>query len=257
MSATSAVQPREAHKRDPQNLWIRRAATERGSRMSAEFSVPRDVDDIRFVDILELERQAGIVFAHRALAVPEDAVFLLSTISLVMPPTTGVRSNAGVVEVTSLDHDTTRATRKATMRFEIHVLDEPVGTGFATARFLTPSLYARVRAGSGAPRSRPGGDSPPRANDTPIAASIDPGDPTLIDHTTDHVPAMAIAAAIERTATADRRGATMRALTMRFHEYIEVHPTPTLLIGYGLDGALHGRIEQDGQTKADFSGFRG
>lgn len=257
MSVTSTVQPREAHKHDPQNLWIRTATTDRGDGISAEFFVPRNVDDLRFVDFLEVERQAGIVFAHRSLGVAEDAVFLLSTISLVMPTATAARSNTGVVKVISLDQHGTSASRKAKLRFEIHMLDEPVGTGVATARFLTPSLYARMRGRTLATLSLPGGDAPAGAHDNPIAALVDLSDPTLIDHPTDHVPAMAVAAAIERTSTADGAGAALRALTLRFHEYIEIHPSPTLQIGYGPGGELHGGIDQDGVTKADFSGVRG
>ncbi len=254
-----AITPRDAHKQDRRNLWLTTALLDDRGRFIANFTIPHGTGPARFVDLLEVERQAGIVFAHRCLAIADDAAFLLTEISLDLTSRIQPDHSAGIagaVNVFVTDPvETSAPPRKATMHFTINAHGHPIGQGTATVRFLPPKLYARLRGTAPNPSPLPTTTTtgqPELAGAD--AVTIDLTDPLLSDHSADHVPAMAVAAAIERTAAAEPVRRPLRALSLYFQEYIDHHPPATLRMEPVRDGQLHGQVLQGNITKASFSG---
>lgn len=142
------VRPENAHKRDTRNLWLSTAAIGADGAFASGFRIPASNGPVRIVDLMEVERQAGIVFAHRCLGVANDSVFVLSRISLEVVSGSKWRRKAGlvgevkvsVVEPTGLP----RPTREASIQFTM-AADRCLALGGATVSFLTPSLYSRLR----------------------------------------------------------------------------------------------------------------
>jgi hypothetical protein len=227
-------------------------------RFAVNFSIPAGDRPLRFVDLLEVERQAGIVFAHHSLDVPNDAAFVLSDISLELAPGLhwqGSASLAGMMQVSVVDPaESTQSVRKAAMNFSMRVHGRPSGRGSATVRFLSPRLYARLRVRPPDPQPHPA-DAPRFEPADPDAFLVDLMDPLVDDHSADHVPGMAVAAAIEKAVTADPGGWTLRMLSLSFQEYIEHHPPAVLRVDRVQDGELQGRIQQADATKATFGGL--
>ncbi len=252
------VRPMDVHKRDPRNLWLSTAAIDEQRRFTVNFSIPAGDRPLRFVDLLEVERQAGIVFAHRSLGVPGDAAFVLSEISLELAPDLrwqGSASLAGKMQVSVVDPvESTQSVRKAAMEFDMKVHGRPSGWGFAKVRFLSPRLYARLRVRL--PGPQPHVAVAPRFEPAdPDVVLVDLLDPLVDDHSADHVPGMAVAAAIEKAVTADPGGWTLQTLSLSFQEYIEHHPPAVLSVDRVQGRELQGNIQQAGMTRATFSGL--
>ncbi|SDZ55318.1 hotdog family protein [Herbiconiux ginsengi] len=246
------VRAEEAHKHDQQNLWLGTARLDELGRFTVTFSIPEGQAAVRFVDLIEIERQAGIVFAHSYLEVAADAVFVLSEISLNADPTWRAHSGfAGEIEVSRADPVAPRqaSSRKVAMRFHFRIDGNSFAHGFARVSFLPPALYARVRTRAGA---NPICESP-GGHRSPGAAIIDLLDPLTADHRTDHVPGMAVAAAIEKAVTGESGGRPLRMLSLRFQSYIEHDPPPLLRVD-PLDGnGIRGHLEQGNVVKGTFT----
>lgn len=251
------VHPSDAHKQDPRNLWLNTARIDRQGRFIVDFSIPPGTHDVRFVDLVEVERQAGIVFAHRCLGVADDAEFVLSDISLQLSPDIRWQSRrglSGTIQVSVADpHATAIPLRRATMDFSIRIHGQKSGRGRAIVRFLPAKLYARIREKSLASTTHlPENAWPKRPRQD--AVIVDTRDSLIEDHSADHVPGMAIAAAIERVA-ADLDERALRGLSLTFREYLE-HSLPTVLCVESVhDGEMQGTVQQAGVTKAVFSGL--
>lgn len=252
------VRAKDAHKLDSRNLWLSTAVNDEQNRFTVNFSIPAGSGPLRFVDLIEVERQAGIVFAHSYLDVPHDAAFVLSEIALELvsgvrwPGKTGL---TGTIQVSLADPaEKARSLRKATLNFGLSVHGRPSGRGSATVRFLPLKLYARFR------RRRT--DSELDADDesryehaTPNTIAMNPMDPLVNDHLTDHVSGIAVAAAIDNVVTTQPGERVLRMLSLRFHDYIEHHPPAALHIDRVGDGELRGSVRQGGIPKATFSGL--
>jgi hypothetical protein len=206
---------------------------------------------------MEVERQAGIVFAHRCLGVATDSVFVLSRISLEVVSGSKWRRKAGlvgevkvsVVEPAGLP----RPTRKASIQFTM-AADRCLALGGATVSFLTPSLYSRLRRRPLSTQSDRDDVSSPEDED-PDAASVDLTDRLVTDHNVDHVPGMAVAAAIERSINAASDGGDVRMLSINFNQYVEYHSPVSFNTDSQGSGQLDGRVCQGGAVKATFRGL--
>ncbi|WP_170285762.1 AfsA-related hotdog domain-containing protein [Microbacterium rhizomatis] len=247
------VRAEEAHKRDRRNLWLGAARLDGRGRFTVAFAIPRRQMSVRFVDLIEIERQAGIVFAHNHLEVAADAVFVLSEISLSVDPAWRNHPGfSGEVEVSRVDPTAAshQSSRKVAMRFRLTIDGNSFAEGFARVSFLPPALYARVRARVSAPSA----DESSGGETDPGAAIVDPLDPLTTDHPTDHVPGMAVAAAIEKAVADGWSGRALRMLSLSFQNYIE-HDPPPLVRFDPLDGDdIRGHIQQGGVTKGMFTG---
>jgi hypothetical protein len=249
------VRPEDAHKQDPSNLWLTSAAVDEQQNFSAGFIIPARDNPLRLVDLIEVERQAGIVFAHHHFSLPGDTVFVLTAISLDAVSADDWQGSgrlSGRVKVSAADPPATQPIRHARIRFSLEMRRGSLAWGTAAVSFLTPGLHARLRrrAIEGQPRLK---DGAPLEEMGAGIVPTDLMDPLVGDHSSDHVSGMAVAVGIERTLTA-RSGETLRGLSLRFHEYVE-HLSPLLLsVDDRRHGQVVGRVHQRGVTKAEFSG---
>lgn len=249
------VRPEDAHKHDPRNLWLTSAVIDEQRSFSAGFAIPAHGNPLRLVDLIEVERQAGIVFAHHHLAVPRDSIFVLTGISLdVVSPAVwhGNGGLSGRVTVSLADLPGTQSIRQARMNFALETPDGALAWGAAAVSFLSPALYARLRGRAMDNQSR-FEDRGPLEELNPNIVFLDLMDPLVGDHSSDHVSGMAVAAGIERTLIA-RGGGFLRGLSLEFQEYIEPLPPLLLSVDDHRSGQVVGRVRQAGVTKATFSG---
>ena len=249
------ILPEDAHKQDPRNLWLTTAVIDEQGSFSAGFVIPAHDNPLRLVDLIEVERQAGIVFAHHNLAIRSDFVFVLTGISLDVVSPADWHGNGGLsgrVTVSLADPPEAQSIRQARMHFALETHQGPLAWGTAAVRFLPPALYARLRGRAMEDQSRLKDGTPLEALN-PNIVFLDLMDPLVGDHSSDHVSGMAVAVGIERTLTA-RSGGSLRRLSLVFQEYIE-HLSPLLLsVDDHRRGQVVGRVHQAGVTKATFSG---
>lgn len=251
------VRPENAHKRDTRNLWLNTATIDEQGAFSVRFRIPASNAPVRVVDLMEVERQAGIVFAHRCLGVADDSVFVLSGISLELVSAKGWRRKAGLVgeaDVSVVEGTKSRRPREASIRFTLVAGPRLLALGGATVSFLTPGLYDRLRRSSLQAQSDRRGASSPEDRE-PVTTSVELNDRLVTDHTVDHVPGMAVAAAIERAITAASGGGDLRMLSINFKQYVENHSPVSLSIDDQRSGRLRGRVCQGDALKATFSGL--
>lgn len=250
-STMVAIRPQDAHKQNPRNLWLTNAVTDRPDGWVAAFEIPETTGRIRVADLFEVQRQAGIVFAHRCLNVASDAVFVLGELSMSGISECEWRAEkrlSGEVTVSAADHRSgSRLIRKASMRFNLSGPRGRLAQGTANVKFLSPALYERLRS-----RSVVGVGSTDTAQ--PQVPDLSGGpDPLVGDHPTDHVPAMAVAVAIEEAILREARGRNVTSLSLRFEEYIEHHPRFSLAVEGFRSGILHGRVYHGGMPRTVFS----
>jgi 2-oxo-3-(phosphooxy)propyl 3-oxoalkanoate synthase len=247
------VRPENAHKRDTRNLWLSTATIDEQGAFSVGFRIPTSHGPVRIVDLMEVERQAGIVFSHRCLGVADDSVFVLSGISLELVSAKDWRRKAGLVGEANVSVvGRSPRPREASIQFTLRAGPRLLALGGATVSFLTPGLYDRLRRSSLRVQADRSGASSPDLIETDTA-SVDLADRLVSDHAVDHVPGMALAAAIERAIMAAASGGDLRMLSINFTQYVEYHSTVSVNIDDRLSGQLCGRVCQGGVVKATFS----
>ncbi|PET35646.1 hypothetical protein CN514_25000, partial [Bacillus sp. AFS001701] len=64
------IRPADVHKVRPENVWIQDPIRESPHSLSALFEVPVGARALRLVDLIEVQRQAGILQAHQQFGVP-------------------------------------------------------------------------------------------------------------------------------------------------------------------------------------------
>lgn len=259
--AAVPVDPALAHKRLESNLWLTSHQVGGGTEMDASFTLPLAVCPPRLPALMEVWRQAGLVFAHRVLCVPMDHVFSLTSISLSMGERRSWHgiSRRGVLRITdcvvSVKRSIVRsAAASVTMRMESgHLLK-----GRLSARFLPTSIYARLRSASPMLQTEDGPSKPPsrRAAQSRKATTppsfIDP----FYDHEHDHVTAMSLVSAIEHSIAESAR-ASLSGLELEFQSYIDTSPLPEIFRTDMSDRQFRGAVVQDGCEKAHFSASLG
>lgn len=259
--ASWRVPPGAAHKRNARHLWLGTATPTDATEVSMTFQTPSHGAPPRFAELVEVQRQAGIVYAHHALAVGESDVFILTSIGLEFDRQPGgptLDHLDGTVAVRGEDLAQGRGRPKsAILDFSMVADEQPFARGAATVTFVHGPVYERMRRRELDADPTPPAPEPdvPRTTDV-ISSTVatDPTDPILADHGGDHVSAMAMVCAIEASLRAERPGSLLEALRVDFTSYAELTPAPTL--DYRLDpaGAFDGWITQAGRRKAVFSG---
>ncbi|HXH36524.1 MAG TPA: hypothetical protein VNJ54_19270 [Plantibacter sp.] len=262
------IVPESAHKRDAGHLWLG-TAHEDHDALTATFRTPAVRDGGVFAELMEVQRQAGIVYAHRALAVPADAVFMLTSISLDLRPSiAGALEHPvqGTVRVTrAAEAGAVRMARAAALRFVLEAPGARLGSGAASVKFLPIALYDRVRHGvaiapdvrgtdetSAAILRRAARSDPARIRAREVRSN--PADPILADHTGDHLSAMAMVCEIEDAVRSDAEPRALVSLHIAFMSYAELSPVPTLVFVVAADGAIEGAVHQSGLQRAVFTG---
>ena len=207
---------------------------------------------------MEVQRQAGIVFAHACLNTAEDSAFVLSAISLDVKLSIGklVPSGlAGEVEVAVARHQGARQSeRQVSLEFVFSSTSKLLAVGTATVRFIPRGVYQRLR-----PRAAPAEPNvPPESHLLAVndaAPSVDFSDPIAADHEVDHVPAMAIVSSIERTVMGSGNRRVGR-LSISFERFLESQRTASLEIDEIGTGMFEGRVRQHSMCAAFFRGQR-
>lgn len=227
--------------------------------MRASFSIPTGRGSLRFAELMEVQRQAGIVHAHQLLCVPLDDTFILNSIDLHVDGSERRRLASGVqgsIEVTEVDTVRTNTQiRSASQAFEIRSPGGLRAHGASTANFIPKSVYERIRGR---------GPQVVHAAERSLASDyrekrreillVDQTDPLLSDHSSDHISAMSVINAIERLAIAEAPGPHVAELSLRFIAYAELQPAPILELALDDTRAFNGVLDQGGSVRATFSG---
>lgn len=255
-ACATEIRPADIHKLQPQNVWIRCPREESAYSLSTRFDVPLQGRALRFVDLLEVQRQAGILQAHRQLAVPEDEVFTLDMIALkLVAPVwdAEVVREDGRIRTQIVASAPRGRSRALAQHFALESAAGLVAVGQSRASLIPRKVYDRVRGqdrNSGAQ-----GDPVSRVRlDYEHRLQVDDHDPLLSDHPSDHVTAMQIIADVERAAADVWSEGRIRSLKMVFREYLEVDPAPTLRLRVSSTSRLMAEVVQFGRVGAKATG---
>ncbi|KAA0959847.1 hypothetical protein FQ142_13340 [Microbacterium sp. ANT_H45B] len=238
------VRAEEIHKSRPANVWIHRTVAETAHSLTAHFDLPDASSSPRFVDFVEVQRQIGILQAHRQLGVPERDVFILDKISLrlVAPTAPGDASSArGIIRAHLVATGGGGRSRSLTQYFSLEGATGLIAVGKAASSLLPRTVYERIRRQS--PTSTNGISL--RSNYTysePIR--IDPDDPLVSDHPSDHLTAIQTIADVERVALRQTPSTNVRSLKLTFQRYAELEPSPTLRLKVSGTGRLVAEVTQ-------------
>lgn len=249
-AAHESVPPSLVHKTSADNVWIRQPHSDADTEARLAYHYPENFEQARLADLIEVQRQAGIFYVHSHLGVPTDHVFVLSSISLErltlsLDQTQEILSDGGSVVVRL--H---RAPVGTNTRLSFYLFASAgMATGGASVRLLPRRAYERVR------RLTASAPMPVAVTEYvhvfPLA--IEPHDPLVSDHESDHVPAMAVIVSIEQALIAF--GALrVDALSATFASYINKDEQALCRLNLQPDGAFVGVVEQTGTVRATLEG---
>lgn len=250
------VPPADIHKVKPENVWIHHPIAESAYSLSTRFEVPVGERVLRFVDLIEVQRQIGILQAHRQFGVPAGEVFTLDQIALTLLTRTqpaDVPRDRGSVRAQVVATSTRGRARSLAQHFSLEGDFGLIAVGRARASLIPRSVYERVRehARVSNPLSsltlRPGFDY-----EEPL--QVDLSDPLLSDHPSDHLTAMHTIADVERVAHQLAPHAGLRSLELVFQRYADAEPSPTLRLNISNAGRLTAEVMQLGVRRAKVSG---
>lgn len=250
------IRPTEIHKSRPENVWVHQPVEESPYSLATSFSVPVTGRALRFVDLVEVQRQVGILQAHRQLGVPDGEVFTLDRISLKLVTRASeseVPRDRGSIRSQIVATATRGRARSLMQHF---TMEGPVGlvaVGSARASLIPRGVYDRVR--ERARRSSPLSAlslRPDFSYQRPLR--IDPTDPLLSDHPSDHVTAIQTIADVERVALDGRPHAGIRSLRLTFQRYADAMPSPVLQLEVLATGRLVAEVLQLGVCRARVTG---
>lgn len=243
-----SVSRSDVHKQREQNVWLKQAKVDPDRTMHATFRLPMPTAALRLTDLIELERQAGIAHAHRALGVSKTAVFVLNQIGLRRTQHSASSPNVASGAVTVRPERVARSLRSAHQSFTMTGAGL-AATGSAHASFVPATVLHRLRAGERtAPRQAI------RAGER-FELRPDPADPVLNDHPSDHISAMAIIASTEDVLASLARG-RLDELDAAFHAYADDSGAPLVLqvVEVGR-GRFFATVQQHDRICAEISAF--
>ncbi len=250
------VHPDEIHKSQPTNVWIHSPKEESAHSLSTDFEVPSEEKPLRFVDLVEVQRQAGILQAHRQLGVPEGEVFTLDMIALKVIARAGVSDmllDSGRVRAQIVATAARGKTRSLGQYFTLEGRAGLIAVGKAHASLMPRKVYERVRAQS--PVSRPRTTPAPSVRFSyEKHLHVDLEDPLLSDHPSDHITAVQAIAGVERAAADIGPQRQLRALKIVFQHYIDIDPVPTLRLREAGESRFLAEVIQQGAVRARATG---
>lgn len=251
---TPSIRPAEIHKTDPSNVWIHHAVEESPHSMCANFRVPASRGVPRFVDLMEVQRQVGILQAHRQMGVPDTDVFVLDEIALKLVTNYGpsdISRHSGVVRAQLVATSSRGRSRSLSQYFALEGPGGLIAVGTAAASLVPHAVYDRVRS---RPTAEEGTTSagPRYTYMEPIRVSAE--DPLLSDHPSDHLTAVQTIADVERVSLEQSSYARVRSLKLEFHRYADADPAPTLQLRVSKSGRLRAEVVQLGVRRAKITG---
>jgi len=255
-SNDEGISPDEVHKRRPENVWLQDAVHESPHSMHSRFEVPPRGVRIRFVDLIEVQRQIGILQAHRQLGVPRNTVFVLDRIALkfvTRATIADVPRNEGTIRAHIVATGARGRPRSLSQHFSIEVPSGLLAVGTARASLIPQGVYDRVRRLP--PESAPS-EMRPTTSDSGYAGAlvVDGRDPLFSDHPSDHLTAMQVLADVERVAVASFPPAGVRELKLAFYRYTDVEPAPLLRLNVAQRGRFQAEVTQRGARSAKVTG---
>lgn len=248
------VDPADVHKSHPGNVWVSDMRQESPHTLSATFRIPPAKHPPRFAELMEVQRQAGMLQLHRQAKVAHHAVLVLDRISLrfVVDGVAGrdaVRS--GRVRSHLVAAPETRTRRTLRQFFDLETEHGLIALGRSQVKVLPRPLYVRLRRSAAETPTEADAGTSSATGFTPLPIAA--GDPLTSDHPSDHVTAMQLAAAIERAITGTRPGSALTSLKLVFRAYTERATTPLVRSSAHDDGIITGDVRQGGLVRAHFS----
>lgn len=250
------MRPADIHKIKQENVWIHHPIEESAHSLSTRYEVPVGERALRFVELIEVQRQIGILQAHRQFGVPEGEVFTLDQIGLTLltrSQPSEVPRDRGSVRAQIVATSTRGRARALAQHFSLESDSGLIAVGRAQASLIPQSVYERVRAHARV--SNPLSPFTLRQGfsyEEPL--QVDTRDPLLTDHPSDHLTAMQAIADVERVARQMVPGAGLRSLKLVFQRYADAEPTPTLRLNISAAGRLSAEVMQLGVRRAKVSG---
>lgn len=240
-----SVLAEQVHKVDESNVWISHPREHSEHALSARYEIPSVVPRLRFVDLMEAQRQAGMLQVHRQLGATPGDVFILDSISL-----SALRNDVvgrdecrqGLIRSHLVEGSARRATRSVEQCFLLEGRAGVIARGRSRATVIPHALHRRLRMRKVTPE--------PESVSMGEPLILDYSDPLSSDHSTDHVTAMQVASAVERLASERHAHTTLASLKLKFLQYIELEPQLTMLSKVSPSGRLKSRVMQSGQVKA-------
>lgn len=240
----------EVHKTHQDNVWISDAMTIARHSLAATFAIPPwRSGGVRFAELMEVQRQMAMLQLHRQVGIPVDAVFIVDHFSLRLMP-----QQEAPAEGTVHSYNV-RAEGTGGRQFVQHLAFETsagiVAEGKSHAKALPRALYDRLR---GRPAAGVEPTSPQRsAGATAQGLRVDPEDPLVSDHESDHITALQIIVATEEAITSCTRH-PLASMKLRFSRYAGLDPAPELVTEILPDGRFRGTVDQRGVPTTTFSG---
>lgn len=252
LSPAVRVFPNDVHKVKTENLWLEHAIAVDECSALVAFRMPDARVRNRIADLMEVQRQAGIFFAHQSLGVPMGHIFVLLSISLRIDQRAILAPSpvSGTVLVQEEPHiKKLKAPAHASLSFLFRNHDV-VAQGSARVRFLTPGVYHRMRHVLNVVQDDNLIDPP-----TPdlkgagsVFGRIDVGldDHLLTDHLSDHHSAMSVIVAVEHAIHHQLPDRTLVSLDLEFENYLELTAEPVFSLRPSSKDFLAGEVKQNG-----------
>ncbi len=248
----------DTHKHDVRNVWLKSTVARESGVLAATFEVPEHTAGVRFADLIEVQRQAGIAHVHQCLEIPHGTVFVLNEIELAATDEAGLGNEpaaSGAISVCA--HEVKRSgriVREARQRFEIELEGGNRLVGASRATFLPRPIYERIRKTGDAIKDTGSiGNTIEGALTGTLSEfelTFDSSDPLLRDHQSDHVSAMALICAIESEVQTGHR---IRSLSARFLAYADANISSTVFLAIE-QSEFHGHLMQLASIRTQFRG---
>lgn len=254
-STMTPVTQQETHKITKKGVWLNRAVVTTSGDLDASYRLPRRNGSARLAELMEIQRQAGIVHVHREFGVPYDDVAILDTIELRMCGQRPPNAVIGRINVSASKSVPRRTpTRNLEQRYQVTTPAGVSAIGMTQARFVPSSVYERLRnrGEKSSPSGRSDDHGAPTWQEEPFAP--DPDDPVLSDHGADHISAMSLVCEVEAIVDRHCGPDSLASLRVEFNRYAELHPRPVIRLRAMSDDAFEGFLVQNGETKAVFTG---
>lgn len=252
VSNAEDVCPRDVHKLLAENVWVAAPRLESTHTLSASYQVPPGKRALRFVDLMEVQRQVGMLQLHRQLDLPRSDVLVLNGIQLrfVADAPDSASLAAGIVHSSQVQKQSP-ASRTIDQYFSIESNSGLAAVGRSRVTTLPQLVYDRIRRTTTTKQTATEARAERATED--VQLTVDPFDPLNADHPSDHITAMQIAGGVESALLGSQPSASMESLKLTFNTYVELAPSAFISIARSRTAKFRGRITQNGLVRASFA----
>lgn len=250
----------DAHKRHKERLWLECQVLLIDDKMLAYFRIPSSDTSARFSEMMEVQRQAGLVLVHQILGVPKDRLFVLESINLSFDNDSLPTKSLPKLGEILCSVDSTKGqgvfTSRASISFTFYANEVLIGYGSAEVHLISAKIYDRLRMNKEEYASHTGQlQSFEQSYVYRQRFFVDQNDPILTDHPSDHVTAMGIVCAVERLVCSGFLGSDLMELSLEFYSYAETTTPSDVEFQPSGENHFTGMLTQSGVTRAGFSGL--